>query len=1379
MLPEQYQMAAPGTKEESGGLKMKKRKKVIAALLTASMAAGLWSVPGVEVLNVKAASGSAISSEEFKQPGMDYRPGVRWWWPGGAVDETELQTEIDYLAANGFGYVEINPFGKVEAVNNDEDQIKSIYTPQFYELLDKAITMAEEKDIVVDLNMGSGWNANSQNVTLEDSMGNMALGRVTISGQELQEKGNEALSQEKSVNAIALPELEQSLFYTENNPKGTLDESLVELQGVLIGELTGNQGMEFVPGTSFMGPTSAYNEFQTKDSSGETVTKTYSNQLELNMDNSYFIDAEDEMIQEGQVVLSQEILDKIDTEKDYEVIALYYLPSGGKAIDCANDWFVVDHMDSAKVTEYINDWLGEANLNQILQNHQNIRAVFNDSYEFYSDMYYTKDLYALAKDSITNGLGYDFTKYLPTVYKQYSAAPFYMGLGTKDSFLTYSLDANEKSRITYDYNTLVNQKFQEGLAAFEASANSYGLLYRQEAYNPPIDTIGAAKYVDIPEAEQANEFSLIRVASGAHLYGRNLVTCEQYTLGCTPFKNTLEQVKVGYDIMATSGVNNFFYHGFNYRYGAGSDQYGEEGWSPMPTTGINVTKSNTLSPYFSQMNAYASRANYLMQQGKASKDVALYMPFNGSLSETDAVKAMNYNGYTWDAVNDDSIVSADTQYTGGKILVNGGNMAYDAIIVETSKLPVDTMMKLSELAEAGADIIFYGNMPNAQPGYADGNYAAEDQKVADTAAAMLGNQTGVLANSIEELAAVLANVSTPKVSYATNTSLRFNRRTLEDGGELVYIRNIGENQNEVTLLINGDYQNYYWMDLNNGNIYKAQENADHTITMTMKAGTDTLSSTRSMAVALLCEPAGAEFDQEVLSKGIPDTLDTAAADHTEEVSVEKLTVTADNIGQENGDSKTVTYTGEVLGKWSDPQFQEGELQKVSADGVYQATYTLNGDLSGKKAVLDLGNVYTAAKVTVNGKEAGNVLYAPYTLDISHLLKTGKNEIQITVTPRKYNRYNDALVDTGLEGPVTMGFTQKELNAITITKNPVKTSYTAGEDLDLTGLEVSAAYADGTTGRITGYTISGYDKTKSGTQTITVSYQGMTAFFAVKVTEKVVPVSKVTLNISAKTLDIGKTVQLSTGIYPENASNKKVVYTSSDSQIAAVDGNTGKVTAKSAGKAVIKVTAQDGSSQSAQYTITVKPAKVSSLKVKSRTTNSIELKWNKSAKADGYKILRYDSSKKEYVTAADVKGTKNTYKVSRLKGNSGSRLSPGYIYKFKVQAYQTIDGKKVYADGAVLKTATKPNTAVITKLTGKSSKVTVTWKKQSKVSGYEVWMSDKKGSGYKKIKTIAKGKTVSYTKKGLKKNKKYYFKVRSYRIVHNQKIYGKLSPAKGY
>ena len=132
--------------------------------------------------------------------------------------------------------------------------------------------------------------------------------------------------------------------------------------------------------------------------------------------------------------------------------------------------------------------------------------------------------------------------------------------------------------------------------------------------------------MDIPEGEQANELDLIRVSSGAHLYDKNLVTCEQYTLGRTPLANTLEQIKIGYDIMATSGVSNFFLPWPDVRIRRGLRRYGELGWSPFPDIGINVSERNTLSEYFDEMNAYASRVNYLMQQGKASKDVAYYMP---------------------------------------------------------------------------------------------------------------------------------------------------------------------------------------------------------------------------------------------------------------------------------------------------------------------------------------------------------------------------------------------------------------------------------------------------------------------------------------------------------------------------------------------------------------------------------------------------------------------------------------------------------------------------------------------------------------------------------------------------------------------------------
>ena len=41
------------------------------------------------------------------------------------------------------------------------------------------------------------------------------------------------------------------------------------------------------------------------------------------------------------------------------------------------------------------------------------------------------------------------------------------------------------------------------------------------------------------------------------------------------------------------------------------------------------------------------------------------------------------------------------------------------------------------------------------------------------------------------------------------------------------------------------------------------------------------------------------------------------------------------------------------------------------------------------------------------------------------------------------------------------------------------------------------------------------------------------------------------------------------------------------------------------------------------------------------------------------------------------------------------------------------------------------------------------------------MSKKKSSGYKRVKT-ASAKTFSFTKKGLKRGKRYYFKIRSYK-----------------
>ena len=144
-------------------------KRKIAVLMAGAM---IFSNLEIPVSGAETAENDSFCLEEFQDPGMEYRPGVRWWWPGGAVEEETLKKEIDYLAEKGFGYVEINPFQVSTVLEGDEERVRSIYTPEFYALLETAVSYCEEKGIVVDLNMGSGWNANSQDVTYEESMGN-------------------------------------------------------------------------------------------------------------------------------------------------------------------------------------------------------------------------------------------------------------------------------------------------------------------------------------------------------------------------------------------------------------------------------------------------------------------------------------------------------------------------------------------------------------------------------------------------------------------------------------------------------------------------------------------------------------------------------------------------------------------------------------------------------------------------------------------------------------------------------------------------------------------------------------------------------------------------------------------------------------------------------------------------------------------------------------------------------------------------------------------------------------------------------------------------------------------------------------------------------
>lgn len=104
----------------------------------------------------------------------------------------------------------------------------------------------------------------------------------------------------------------------------------------------------------------------------------------------------------------------------------------------------------------------------------------------------------------------------------------------------------------------------------------------------------------------------------------------------------------------------------------------------------------------------------------------------------------------------------------------------------------------------------------------------------------------------------------------------------------------------------------------------------------------------------------------------------------------------------------------------------------------------------------------------------------------------------------------------------------------------------------------------------------------------------------------------------------------------------------------------------------------------------------------------------------------------------------------------------------------------YSGALSLQITIKPKKATLSSLKSKAKKkLTVKWKKDTTVTGYEIQYSTSKKFAKKSTKTstVKKNGTVSKTISSLKSNKKYYVRVRAYKTSNGKKIYGTWSSTK--
>lgn len=175
--------------------------------------------------------------------------------------------------------------------------------------------------------------------------------------------------------------------------------------------------------------------------------------------------------------------------------------------------------------------------------------------------------------------------------------------------------------------------------------------------------------------------------------------------------------------------------------------------------------------------------------------------------------------------------------------------------------------------------------------------------------------------------------------------------------------------------------------------------------------------------------------------------------------------------------------------------------------------------------------------------------------------------------------------------------------------------------------------------------------------------------------------------------------------------------------------------------------------------------ITSLNRTSKLFTSVSYSWNAVDGVDGYAICRWNG---------------NSYDVFATTSNTSftiAGLNPGTSYKFSIRCYKNYNGSVKYSSGKVTSTTTPtyPQTTTIKKLKGAKKSFSIAINGRSNIDGYQVQYSLKKNM--KGAKSTYFTATSGKIKKGIKRRKTYYVRVRTYKYVEGKAYYSGWSKVK--
>src|SRR5271157_4602894 len=716
--------------------------------------------------------------DDLATPPKQFRPFVRWWWPGLDVETDELITELQELDDGGFGGAEIQAF--LIGTPSPNETLKHRFAPHpfYYEAIKAVLAEAERRGLTIDLTVSSSWPPGGSWIARHDSLHTLLIGSVIVHGPTHVE--------------MKAPALQLNTFYKSG----------------LVRKITGNLCTGFNKDDFSLVAVMAVKPL------GKASTKL-----------NFVRPKARPLILSTAVDITPKSADKTWISWDvpegtWQIFSFYAGPSGMTPLSDAKSspdakTLVVNVLDDQALRRFLDGHLGPGieKWNPFLGT--TLRALFTDSQEIACEWYWTADFF----DEFEKRRGYDVRPFLPACF-----------VPNRDNQFTYVLFMNEKpcfefldgdgARIRHDWEQTVSDLCAERYCGgISQIAQEHGLVHRIQTYGIRVDLLKAYGQADIPETEQlfaGGLLDFLKIAGSAGvIYNKPIVSAETLTAMQRDYMTTPLKVKVAVDRLFVAGINQVVYHGFPY-FHPDAPYPGYYPWSP-PCYADNLNHNNPFWSFFPQINAYIARALFLLRQGHTCCNVGVYYPlfnydhkvlknedflggyldgFDGkpphgpivwflkkvrnkidrlTLAQQQLGDELMAQGYYYVHFNEEALLSG--QVHDGVFQVGVASLEV-LIFPNTKQISLPAAEKIAEIARAGIIIIFYGDVdgyrgPLEQPGFL--KYEKNDAKIREMLhekflpnryyLASATNLADFLQNSIHITPGLVFRGKTPAVHY--------------------------------------------------------------------------------------------------------------------------------------------------------------------------------------------------------------------------------------------------------------------------------------------------------------------------------------------------------------------------------------------------------------------------------------------------------------------------------------------------------------------------------------------------------------------------------------------------------------------------------------